>query len=578
MRGLQYDEILDFSGGMHTVKAPHLISKNECVYIQNCDIRDSELKSMNEPLPLIDMELPYFYEFKSKLYQYGDWRSNVLWDNTWYWSDGASIGKVLPDGTELELGINSPVVAPDLDTSRDGRLQGTYKYCYTYYDNNHGIESAPSPLTEYVEVDMKKITINNFSDPLEDNVTHYRIYRIGGLLPYFALVDEIPISQKEYIDFKDDTQIDGRELQTLRCNKPPFGIYYLTEYNGRLFGAEGSKLYFSAKGNPDSWYVYDWLPFPDVITGIAKTPGGLLVMGRHWTYSLMGNDPRSFTLNSVSNIIGCKHCNSIAYINDKAVWLSDKGIAVSNGFSIELITQAKIEQVSDFDPLGAFSTNDRYFLAIRSALVPKETLYPSESLFPLTSKGVSDVEQGVIMIDFKRGNGYSYQVYAYPTIAYISNFRGEVAISMSRDEEPHKDYVLAFMFENKAYREIYFTPSNYLYPSETLYPRNLLSYGDVSSDKPMLVKYISPVFDQGSESTLKEYDKVRVVANGDFTIEIIFNNNVVVNTYTISSDIFKQHILGIPNIFDKSNYIRFKIEGYGTIKSIQWSYVIRDNY
>ncbi len=596
MGTLQVAELNDFTGGINTVTAPYLIAKNEATALVNVDIRRGGLVSASSLLKYQDLSHKYWFQFIGKVYQYDALRSNVIWNNTWYWADGAKTGKKLPNEYDMSLGIDTPTQVPKLTeetTISEGHLTGTLRYCYTFYDSVHGVESAPSPLSAYMTVENSAIKIDNL-EAVPTNADSYRLYRIGGYLPYFQLVAEI--TSDTYIDNLDETEIDGRKLQTIRNGPPPSGINYFTELGGRLYGATGNRLYYSALGNPDSWYVYDYILFKDTIFGIAKTPAGLLVMGNTWTAVLEGNQPNNFRLRMLSEELGCKGHSSIAYIGNYAIWLSGHGIVRSNGFSIELITKNKIEKVSDIDPISAATLNSVYYLAYAPGLYPSNTLYPSDELYPQRVRGTSYIDQGVIQVDFKRGRGFSYHIRDIFDIAYLGIVNGEVMVTWG-DADIHafecdhtgfescdsflrcSGYELAYLDKRDIVVDQMLTPSNDLWPSNRLFPTTYINTDVELISKSAPLFYISPILIDGSYNTLKEYDKVRVIFRGIFNVQVLFDNNRVIQERVIVSlgeDMNDCTILGIPNSDNKACSIRFIISGVGVIHSIQYSFKYRE--
>ena len=596
MQNLRVSEIIEFSGGINTVVAPYLIAPNEATHLANSDVRRGALWSRRSPLFKQDMGYPYFYEFQGTVYQFPVNRYSTEFDRKWYWANGFQTRKVLPDGTELPLGLDAPTRMLSAVAEDAGPHHGDYKYTYTYYDNDHGVESAPAPLTRYINANENNIRLYDFEPPVEPSVTHYRLYRIGGYYPFFALVAEIPVTDVEYTDKLDDTQIDGRELQTLRNGKPPFGLKFLTEYNGRMYGGVGNKLYFSALGNPDSWYIFDWIPMQDTITGIAKAPGGLLVMGKTWTAALKGNQPTDFRLKNLSNVIGCKNHFSISYIEGNAIWISDRGLVSSNGYNVELLTRDKVEEVSGLLPTGACSVNDVYYMSFRPELYPKYTLFPGDDLYPAGTSGVSGVDQGILIMDFKRGRGYSYQVLDIPNITMVGLLDGNVGLIhglaneagfpvCDNDGFPNcfhtlscSGYELAYLDKHKEYQVTWFSPLHDLYPHNFLYPMDVIGFGWEFINNSLPLSYISPMFVENSPTTLKEYDKVRITFRGVFNVQVVFDNDRVVVDTMIASLNEKHNdfaIIGIPNADDKSYSIKFIISGLGVIRGIQWTWQSR---
>jgi hypothetical protein len=93
------------------------------------------------------------------------------------------------------------------------------------------------------------------------------------------------------------------------------------------------------------------------------------------------------------------------------------------------------------------------------------------------------------------------------------------------------------------------------------------------------IKYISPLFVDGSTTTLKEYDKVRIRFRGIFRISILFDNDRLVHRRTIVSLVdldYDYAMIGIPNNDNKAYSIRFIVEGRGVIYGIQYSWKPRE--
>jgi hypothetical protein len=317
-----------------------------------------------------------------------------------------------------------------------------------------------------------------------------------------------------------------------------------------MFGAVDNLIYYSALGNPDSWYLYDYIPVKGDITALATVSAGLLVMGRDWTVLLRGNQPSNFTIVNVSDAIGCTSASSLAYIDTNVIWLSQHGIVMSDGFSIRQLTADRIEDLSGIHPNGAIVVNNVYYLAYRPILTPSDTLYPSDILYPNGSKGTGYVDQGIIVMDFKRGNGYSYKILDYKC-RYLSSVNGYPTVTVG-------DYDSGMQLE---YIEFY----------------NDVDFEDLTTMRELT--YASPLLIDGSMTTLKEYDKVRVVYKGEFDIQVLFDDDkVVVSEHLEATNLpdFTAAIIGIPNNNDKSYSIRFVVRGRGVINGIQYSYKVRE--
>jgi len=680
-------EVIDFTAGMNTVRASHLVAKNESRVVVNVNIKNGSLLSMPTLQHLEDAGDPHFIEFQSKILFYPNFRTNAMLGSNLYWADGVHTGKVLFDGRELPLGIPTPTTAPTIVSAANtpnGKHTGDFQYAYTFYSRDTGVESAPSPLPPYLTVDKEDIIITGV-ETLPPQADSYRIYRIGGYLPRFTMVeqlDAIPadpasgsvtidgttavgglevkleisdevlvivgtyiyatvagdtpsiiaealavlieadglytttvvngiiylesvlggVIQNDftfvvtstdtnitvtsidptggadavlpipYTDSLDDTEIDGRLLQTLRSGAPLEGMNDFVELNGRLFGSLGENVYFSALGNPDAWYINNFFTMPDKITGMAKAPAGLLIFGMSFTYLLLGTSPQNFRLKVISNILGCMSRKSIGYLQDNVIWLSETGLCRSNGYQIIDLTSDKIETLIGIEPTASCVLNEVYYLSYKPTLYPTEELFPSETLFPDGAVGTGDLEDGIIYLDFKRGTGYSYGLFDYENIASIGIVDGELYVVTAipnvvflgcTDTLGCDDYLQCSAFD--------------------------LNVADkyIGSDFTELL-YISPTFIDGSYSTLKQYEKIRLNMTGKFNIKVIFSDGTIAveedvelldDVTVIGDEVFSKddvNLIGIPNKENSSYSIAFIIKGKGVVKSIQYSWKNRE--
>lgn len=564
MGGSNITEIVDFSGGMNTLLAPHLISKNEARTLVNVDIRFGSLQSM----PNLDFIQPlvggaFFYQYNRKVYSYPAFRSNVLWDNKWYWSDGISTGKMLPDGTILPLGILEPSVAltQTLSSIGAGIHEGDFKYTYTFWSEETGAESAPAPLPLYVTAEGDNITLTGFQ-ALPAEATHYRLYRVGGYLPIFLQVDTF--KESTYIDTLDDSRVDGRPLATMRNGLPPELLTNLVELNGRFYGSVGNKIYFSALGNPDSWYVSDYFVIRGRVIGLSTVPAGLLVLGQFSTSLLYGTDPMNFRLKVISDSYGCLGRESIAHIGDSVIWLSNKQIVMSNGYQILDVTAKKVDRIRGLVPTGAAVENETYYMSYKPGLFPSNLLFPDDTLYPDAVEGTGLVDQGLLSLDFKRGNQFSYKMVKYDEIRAIGIVDSNLNLSTGGYEAVDISCDLPMFYDCLSFLNC----SPFELSVMNLYQAQGLSR----------LYYVSPRFMDGGKSTLKQYDKVRLSCKGAFIVRIQFSegNNVITREITTVGDEETSHIIGIPNKNNQSYWIQFFIEGVGIISSIQYSWKPRE--
>lgn len=564
MGGSTISEVIDFTGGMNTLLSPHLIARNEAESLVNVDIRLGSLQSM----PNLDhvQALPngaFFYQFNRTIYSYVSFRNNVLWDNKWYWSDGVSTGKVLSDGTALPLGLPTPtavLISALVGAVGTGVHEGDFKYTYTFYSEDTGAESAPAPLPLFISADGQNINLTGF-EALPTGATHYRLYRVGGYLPTFSLVDKFV--NVSYTDTLDDTKIDGRALHTMRNGPPPAGLTNLVELNGRFYGSVGNKIYYSALGNPDAWYISDYYIVKGQIIGLASVPAGLLVLGQFSTSLLYGSDPQNFRLKLISDQYGCLGPESIAYIGDSVIWLSNKQIVMSNGYKIMDITAFKIDRVKGLVPTGAVVENETYYMSFQPGLFPSDTLYPADDLYPDAVEGTSLIDQGILALDFKRGNDFSYKLISYDDVRSLGLVDSNIHVSTG-----------SYAGNEISCEETLFTDClSFINCS----PFELNVMNIYQGQGLARQQYVSPKFIDSGYSILKQYDKVRVILRGDFTIKVYLDENLVIERLIESDpEVNSDHLIGIPNKDNNGYYIRFEVIGVGNVSSIQYSWKNRE--
>lgn len=171
-----------------------------------------------------------------------------FYDDAFYLvGDIASLGAVVID-SEVVISSNEK-----LDNTKFGPLSGTYTYVYTYYNSLIGVESAPSPVSTEVQVDAGKIQLTGLQSSTDPQVDKKIIYRVGGQQAKFTEVARIANTELAYIDQTKDVDLTGDILESTNYFPPPAGLQYLTEAYAMLFGAVGSKLYYTPIGLPNAW-------------------------------------------------------------------------------------------------------------------------------------------------------------------------------------------------------------------------------------------------------------------------------------------------------------------------------------
>lgn len=169
------------------------------------------------------------------------------------------------DGLNLawkKLGVSAPAAAPTTALVAAGVLTGTYQHAYTYVYKDAGLGyEAESRFSAYsAELTAATQNINvGYVASTDAQVTHIRIYRIGGAIAEWRLVAEIANGTGTYTDNNsDDTVIQLPEYplegEPLDINDTPVNFNGIVQWRNRLWGWKGSYLYSTREGRPEKWF------------------------------------------------------------------------------------------------------------------------------------------------------------------------------------------------------------------------------------------------------------------------------------------------------------------------------------
>lgn len=236
--------------------------------------------------------------------------------------------------------------APELDFANFAKITGVIQYVTTFYNSLTGAESAPSPLSDEEDFGVNgslNTLLTDIPTTTDPQVTDIRLYRIGGNLTNFSLVATIPLNAISWYDFN---KIDGRVLTTSGYGVPDKAMKYITESNSMLFGAVGTKLYFTLIDKPYAWPALYFINFGHEITGIVSTSQGLLVMTRRKTYVVSGTSPSTLSKDLLSGSQGCVNHKSIQQFGASAIWVSEDGICVMSGGVIQVMSKVALGKIN----------------------------------------------------------------------------------------------------------------------------------------------------------------------------------------------------------------------------------------
>jgi len=283
-----------------------------------------------------------------RIYRYfdGAWRYvNILINNT-----GG-----LANDLVYDISANDELVETSL-------VEGTVQYALSFVSSVDGAESGPK-LSDEVTVSNGKVTISNLQVSTDPQVTTKRLYRIGNNITAFTLVAELPNATTSYEDDLADDELEGSLYQQEDTIEPFTGLQYLTEANGMMFAALVDRLYFTPIGEPWDWRENYYLDLPRPITGLAKTSPGLIVMDAISSRLVSGTGPEVLAQSPLSGDQGCLNHLTIQYFKDVAIWVSVDGIAISNGGSVELVTEPKFDTI-DLESVNAVFHKRKYIVQL----------------------------------------------------------------------------------------------------------------------------------------------------------------------------------------------------------------------
>ncbi len=249
-----------------------------------------------------------------------------------------------------------------LDLTKSSPLQGIYQYVFTYYDNNRGRESGPSPVSaEFDLSDSGIINLSGLPASSDPTVTHKRIYRVGGEITSFTLVAQISNATATFLDNIPDVSIDGTVLSTQTYLPAPNGLKFLCTANAMMFAAQGTKLRYTPIGLPESWPELFYILFESAITSVTIVYTGILVCTVNKTYIVTGTGPNSLAVSPISLDQGCVSHTSVQVLKGSAIWASLEGICISAGDVVTVVSRQKLGKLS-LSPRDSELLNEVYYV------------------------------------------------------------------------------------------------------------------------------------------------------------------------------------------------------------------------
>jgi len=304
-----------------------------------------------------------------------------------------------------------------LDSSKVGPLKGVYQYVYTFYNATRGVESGPSPVSSESADTFGRITVSSLGASPDPQVTHKRLYRVGGNLAEFTRVVELPVATTSYADSIKDSEVEGTILPTEIYDPAPAGLKYIAESYAMLFGAVGTNLRFTPVGAPDAWPEEYAILFDATITGIAPVANGVLVFTKYKTHLVTGTGPLSLSSQLLSSDQGCVSHDSVQVKAGAAIWASTDGLCTSAGDYVAVITKDKLGKLT-LDPVDSILFDEVYYcLESSGSILAFDTRYGS--IFKRLTLGVSALTKGLDTL-YGWANGVQHKLFASDSFESMS--------------------------------------------------------------------------------------------------------------------------------------------------------------
>ena len=312
-----------------------------------CSLQSSEVKALATTTAAItsSTKLWFMQQYKNAMYLLRDDIGSM------YRCDGSSVN---------DTGIAAPTVAPTLAQGAAGNLAaGDYEAVFTYYNTETGAESNPSPVSSAVTLAADK-TIDWSAVSVSSNpqVNARKLYRSlkdqqGEYFHVLTILDNSTTSTSGENILLEDMGLPVEVSNGI----PPSGMKMLAVHQERMWLSDGSLVYFSEFGLPESFKSSSSLNVQSddgySIQGLVSFGEILLILKQNGIYFLSGSDEQSFSIRTLHDRHGCVSPHSVAVAENFAFWFGGDNFYLSDGNKVAAIgsleVQDIVEQISSAD-------------------------------------------------------------------------------------------------------------------------------------------------------------------------------------------------------------------------------------
>ncbi len=393
--------ITDFSGGINTKVAPHLIQDSQCVDMESVDTEVGIIQAVkgNRLTASPSGGTPTDFAATLESSSMGGYtiqevflansftffkKTNTLYSIS---SDSRlSGGKVrldyypMGDSLHTTYDLTCPSNS-NLDVTgyrhwpaaSGAVVPYTIQYAVTNYDSDRGSESSPAFTEATVTAEMLilggytgKVADDTGSDATGTGVVLrtarntgdtttdiHKFYRLGKLLyngvelTEYRYIGEMKVGPEgEFTYFLDGTSSENAgEILATQNLDPYFNINAsykcIAEWGGRLFVSHVflHTLLYSGGGSLNSFETNTYLDMPGVINGMASTLNGLYIICEDGSmFILTGKSPVDFVLTKIG-YGNCIHPATMISCGSYVMWLSTYGIMRVSGYTVENLSK-----------------------------------------------------------------------------------------------------------------------------------------------------------------------------------------------------------------------------------------------
>ena len=236
----------------------------------------------------------------------------------------------------------------------EDRVVETRFYVYTHV-NDMGEESAPSPVSEMVELDQRDtVNLSIVAAPSGRNIDRWRFYRsnVGTQNAAFQFISEGPIGTTSGTDAMLSSQL-GEVIPTTTWAEPPSGLRGLVNMpNGVMAGYVDNYVAFCEPFVAYAWPVEYQITteFPIVALGVFGQT--LVVFHKGGVDYISGADSASMSMQKDVSKQACISPRSVVEVDGGVVFASADGLCLASSQGVQVLTAGKFTRTDWLTAVG----------------------------------------------------------------------------------------------------------------------------------------------------------------------------------------------------------------------------------